>query len=57
MKLRKLLLTVALALVVMAVAAVAWRGRLSVAAVKRMAGGRLAADALNQLPDGLRVGL
>ena len=60
MKLRKVFGVGALLLAVLAVLATAayvWRGPLSVLVAQRVAPGRLAADTLKQLPDGLHVGL
>ena len=57
MKLRRIWVWLALVLATLTVAAYVWRGPLSVAVAQRMAPGRLAADTLQQLPDGLHVGL
>ena len=57
MKLRRLLLALLALVVLIAVAAYGFRGPLSVAIAKRVVVPRLASDLLNDLPDGLHVGL
>ena len=57
MTLRKIIGLGALLLAVLATAAYVWRGPLSMQLAQRVAPGRLAADTLKQLPDGLHVGL
>jgi ribonuclease Z len=57
MKLRRIALTVLLLVLLGAAAAYVFRGPLSMAVAKRVVAGRLAADLLNTLPDGLHVGV
>ncbi len=57
MKLRKLATSVVVLALLAAAAAWVLRGPLSVMVAKRVVVGRLAADALNDLPDGLHIGL
>jgi ribonuclease Z len=57
MKLRKITLGLLILAALAAAAAYALRGALSMAVARQIAGGRLAADALSGLPDGLHVGL
>ncbi len=57
MKPTRILLIVSVVIAVTAVAAYLLRAPLSVALAKRVAASRLATDALNDLPDGLHVGL
>ena len=57
MNLRKLSLSALLLLLLAAIAAYVFRGPLSVAVAQKLVVGRLAADALNELPDGLHIGL
>jgi ribonuclease Z len=57
MKIRNLAVALLAVLAVLASGAWLFRGALSVAVAKRIVVGRLAADALTELPDGLHVGL
>ena len=57
MTLRRLALVVLVLLLAAAAAAYVFRAPLSMAVAQRVANSRLAADALNELPDGLHVGL
>ncbi|HOS86555.1 MAG TPA: MBL fold metallo-hydrolase [Burkholderiaceae bacterium] len=57
MNLRRFALLIVSAAVVIGAAAYAFRAPLSMAVAQRVAASRLAADALNDLPDGLHVGL
>ena len=57
MTLRRFALYTLLAALLAAGAAYLFRGSLSMALAKRVAVGRLAADALAELPDGLHIGL
>ena len=57
MKLRRIALTVLLLVLLGAAAAYVFRGPLSMAVAKRVVAGRIAADLLNTLPDGLHVGV
>ena len=57
MNLRRFALLIISAAVVIGAAAYAFRAPLSMAVAQRVAASRLAADTLNDLPDGLHVGL
>jgi ribonuclease Z len=57
MNLRRFALLIVAAAVVIGAAAYAFRAPLSMAVAQRVAASRLAADTLNDLPDGLHVGL
>ena len=57
MNLRRFALLIVSAAVVIGAAAYAFRAPLSMAVAQRVAASRLAADTLNDLPDGLHVGL